>query len=316
MKASAASAGGFYPGPRRRGVSWALLGGVVVALLGHLLLFAALSLLWKAPPPVPPQTKPVEVSLVDDVALESRSPPAIEPPAQSRAPEQGAPEDAPPPAPAEQQAADPTPPKPQPDAVPPPKPAPKPAPAPKKPIAEKPDKPVKTRAPAAKAATTPTKADAATKTSGSSARSKQAKPTGSLLDADFRKGLTQSPSNSKADVPPAATMTGAAAADIASAIKRQVQPCADQQINPGPGASRIIVSIRLQLNRDGSLATRPTVADDHGGVDDDNRRYVDAVDRNAIKTFTQCAPLRDLPPDLYAVPHGWKTFTLRYKLPG
>jgi hypothetical protein len=95
-----------------------------------------------------------------------------------------------------------------------------------------------------------------------------------------------------------------------------VQPCADRQNNPGPGASRIVVTIRLQLNRDGTLNGRPVIAEAHGGVDDENRRYVDAIDRNAIATFMGCAPLRGLPPELYDVPRGWKTFSLRYKLPG
>jgi hypothetical protein len=51
-------------------------------------------------------------------------------------------------------------------------------------------------------------------------------------------------------------------------------------------------------------------------VDDDNRRYVDRVEDLAIATFVGCAPLRGLPAGLYAVPGGWRLFTLRYKLPG
>ena len=48
-------------------------------------------------------------------------------------------------------------------------------------------------------------------------------------------------------------MSAQAAADIASAISRQVQPCADRQVYPGPGAERIVTPIMLSLNRDGSL---------------------------------------------------------------
>ena len=110
-------------------------------------------------------------------------------------------------------------------------------------------------------------------------------------------------------------MSAKAAADIGSAIIRQVQPCADRQIIPGPGAERIRVAIRLSINRDGSLAGRPQIVG-HDGVDDSNARYVDRVDDLAIATFVGCAPLRGLPPELYAVPRGWKLFTLRYKLPG
>ena len=291
--------------------------GLAVAVIGHMALFAVLSLVWAAKPTPLPTPKPIEVSLVDDVALDQHAPPAPEPPAQSAAPEQGPPEDAPPPAKAFEVAPDPAPPKPQPDAVPPPKPAPKPLPPVKKPVAEKVEKPDKAKAAPVKAAAPPTKAVAATKAAGSSPKASKAKATGSLLDDDFRKGLSQTASKSKSpDAAPGATMDAKAAADIGSAIRRQVQPCADRQVNPGPGASRIVVTVSLQLNRDGSLAGRPTVADDHGGVDDENRRYVDAVDRNAIATFSGCAPLKGLPAELYDVPRGWKTFKLRYKLPG
>uniref|UniRef100_UPI0035CA002A cell envelope biogenesis protein TolA n=1 Tax=uncultured Sphingomonas sp. TaxID=158754 RepID=UPI0035CA002A len=322
--------------------------GLGLAVAGHVALFALLSLAWSSAPELPPVAKPIQVSLVDDVALDQHAPAAPEPPAQSTAPEPGPPADAPPPPKVEEVAPDPTPPrpvvqprpappapkpapvaspkpappKPKPDAVPPPKPAPKPAAAPKKPIAEAAAKPAKAspaKAAPAKSAAPATKAVATTKAvgTGSNPKASKAKATGSLLDDDFRKGLTQSPSKSKApDAAPGATMNAKAAADIGSAIQRQVQPCADRQINPGPGASRIVVTIRLSLNRDGTLAGRPTVSDDHGGVDDENRRYVDAVDRNAIATFAGCAPLRGLPPELYDVPRGWKTFILRYKLPG
>ncbi|WP_404372696.1 cell envelope biogenesis protein TolA [Sphingomonas sp. MMS24-J45] len=307
--------------------------GLAVAAIGHVALFAILSVVWSAKPVPLPTPKPVEVSLVDDVALDQTAPPAPEPPSQSTAPDPGPPEDAPPaaepepepapepkPAPPKPAPAKPAPIKPQaqpkPDAVPPPKPAPKPAPV-KKPVAEKAPQPEKAKPSPAKANTLPAKtAVAATKTAGSNPRATKARPSGSLLDDDFRKGLSQTPSKAKAtEAAPGATMDAKAAADIGSAIRRQVQPCADRQVNPGPGASRIVVTIALSLNRDGSLAARPTVADDHGGVDDENRRYVDAVDRAAIAAFMGCAPLRGLPADLYDVPRGWKSFKLRYKLP-
>jgi hypothetical protein len=109
-------------------------------------------------------------------------------------------------------------------------------------------------------------------------------------------------------------MSGQARADIGSAILRQVQPCANQQVKPGPGAERIRVTINLRLNRDGSLAARPRVTD-VSGVDDDNRRYADRVEDLAVATFTGCSPLRGLPAELYDVRGGWSNFSLRYKLP-
>jgi hypothetical protein len=110
-------------------------------------------------------------------------------------------------------------------------------------------------------------------------------------------------------------MGAQAAASIGSAIQRQIQPCANRQVNPGPGASRIRVTINLRLNRDGSLAARPRVVG-HAGVDDENSRYVDRVDDLAIASFVGCSPLRGLPDELYDVQNGWSNFTLRYKLPG
>ena len=37
----------------------------------------------------------------------------------------------------------------------------------------------------------------------------------------------------------------------------QVQPCADRQVYPGPGAERIVTTLNLKLNRNGSLSSAP-----------------------------------------------------------
>ncbi|QNA86010.1 cell envelope biogenesis protein TolA [Sphingomonas sp. So64.6b] len=285
--------------------------GLGVAVLGHVVLFGALSLSWLWPPEETPKAKPIEISLVDDVALESQAPPSTEPPAQSRAPEEAPPEDAAPPEPAVEEPA-PTPPAKQPEPAPAPKPAPKAPPPPKKPPVTKPDK---AKTPPAKTATTAPKAASVAKATGDKPGAKRRNPGGFALSAETLKGLSAAPSKSKTATPPGATMNTQAAADIGSAIVRQVQPCANRQVKPGPGAERIRVQIRLQLNKDGSLAARPTIVG-HTGVDDENGRYVDAVDRNAIATFMGCSPLRGLPIELYDVPRGWKTFSLRYNLPG
>ena len=80
---------------------------------------------------------------------------------------------------------------------------------------------------------------------------------------------------------PGTVMSAKATADIVSAILRQIQPCADRQVNPGPGAERIRVAINLKLNRDGSLAAPPRVVN-HDGLDVENRRYLDRVDDLAV----------------------------------
>ena len=128
-------------------------------------------------------------------------------------------------------------------------------------------------------------------------------------------GLGATPSKSKTATPQGAVMSQQAMMDIGSKIKQQVQPCANRQVNPGPGAERIRVTIRLRINRDGTLASRPSI-EGHDGVDADNNRYQRQVDDRAIATFMGCQPLRGLPPELYDVPNGWSNFLLRYKLPG
>jgi len=328
--------------------------GLGVAVVGHVLLFGALSLGFLGAPELPKkiEQQPIDVSLVPDVALEATAPQSVETPAESVAPDEGVPEDAAPPAPEEAEPEpkpDPVPPAPQPKPAPPkpapkpqpapePKPQPKPKPAPPKPVVK--PQPKAEKAPPAKAApakSAPTKAAAkpsaapaktsssassakptkpsSTKGSGSTAEAKTSRPRGSRLGDNFLKGLSADPSPSKSEAPKAAKLGAQAAANIGSAILRQVQPCANRQVTPGPGAERIRVTINLKLNRDGTLKSRPTISG-HAGVDDDNRRYVDRVDDLAIATFVGCSPLRGLPDDLYDVQNGWSDFSLRYKLPG
>ena len=303
--------------------------GIGVAGVGHIILFGLLSVGFLATPnPVKLKQQPVEVSLVKDVALESAAPQPAEEPAQSIAPEEGLPEDAAPPAaepePAPEPEPVPAPPKPAPA---PPKPAPKPAPAPKPvpkpapakprpaPAAEKASKPAKPSPAKPTRSAAAAKPTAATRGSGSTTTATTQKPRGSRLGPDFLKGLSAEPSKSRSPNPPAARIGAQAAANIASAILRQIQPCANRQVTPGPGAERIRVAINLRINRDGSLAARPTVRG-HEGVDGENERYVARVDDLAIATFVGCSPLEGLPAELYDVPGGWSNFTLRYKLPG
>ena len=71
--------------------------------------------------------------------------------------------------------------------------------------------------------------------------------------------------------PPAAVMSAQAAADIASAISRQVQPCADRAGLSRPGAERIVTPIMLQP-QPRRLAERAAAASaQQRGVDDENR---------------------------------------------
>jgi len=143
-------------------------------------------------------------------------------------------------------------------------------------------------------------------------------PRVSRIGDDFLKGIRQeAPSRPAAPAQAsAATVSPSAMAGIVQAIRRQVQPCADRQVNPGEGASRIRVRLRLQLLRNGRLKAPPQVVGT-SGVDDENARYEERVKDLAVATFVGCAPLTGLPPELYETESGkgWSDFIMIYNLP-
>lgn len=271
----------------------------------HAVLIAGLSVVLLSPPKPPPPPAPMDVTIADDVGLVATAPQNETPPAQSQAPDLGAPEDAAPAAPAPE----PVPAKPKPaEAAPAPKPAEVAKPQPKKPVPPQPAKPQTRPGPSGALAKVVGRGGGTTP--GASARTPRGSSLGSVM-----KGVGATPNSSKSTTPQGATMSAAAAMNIGQKIKQQIQPCADRQVNPGPGAERIRVTMRLRINRDGTLAARPTI-EGHDGVDGDNARYQRQVDDRAIASFMGCQPLRGLPPELYDVPNGWNNFLYRYKLPG
>ncbi len=275
--------------------------GFGVALAGHAALLAVLSLGLANVRQPPLMSDPMEVSFVDEVELTSAVPqPSVEPPAAAVAPELGPPDEPAPQPVIEPAPAIPSPPVPSPPA---PKPVPKPEPAKTAPTKPAPPKAEPKPAPAK---------ERPAKTASGSGKAEQARA--SRLGSDFLKGLG-SDTTAKSQQPTGAVMSPIAMSGIVAAIKRQIQPCADRQVDPGPGASRIEVKLNLRLNRDGSLAARPRVVST-SGVDDENGRYEKRVTDLAIAAFTGCAPLRDLPDELYQTPKGgWSNFNMNYKLP-
>lgn len=257
--------------------------GFGVSVAGHVALLAAAWLVVSRPA-LPVQSQAFEVSYVDDVGLTAASPQPTPSAMAMIAPEVAAPEQAAP-APTPEPVAEPIPA--------PPRPAPSPAPSPER------------AAPAPR----PAPPRAAPAAGNGAAR----RNTASLLGPGLLRGLGDD-RNARSNSAPA-QMTGQAMANIAQAIQRQVQPCADRQVYPGRGAERITTEISLSLNSDGSLAARPR-AGRQTGIDDENRRYAARVADLAIATFVGCAPLRGLPAELYDVPRGWRSFTMRYRLPG
>ncbi|HEU0043052.1 cell envelope biogenesis protein TolA [Sphingomonas sp.] len=315
---------------------------VGLALAGHLLLLGLLSVAWgQQQPRTWPKPTPLEVSLVTEVAPEAQAPPAPEPPAPSIAPDQGLPEDAsPPPVPVPEPAtpappvpvpAPPAPAKPAPP-QPPIKPAAKPAPAPKPaPAKPAPAKPAPVKTPAA-AKATPAKAAAAKSAAATSARPRSdrlaglslgtganpaataSRPRGARLGDDFLKGLSaDAPRRPASTAAPGAKPGPYPTASIVQAIARQIQPCADRQVNPGPGANRIVTTLNIRLNPDGTLAATPT-KQRQSGVNDENERYAQRVVDLGVAAFKGCSPLK-LPSEYYQTASGgWNNINYQWQL--
>jgi hypothetical protein len=268
--------------------------GLGVATAGHLALLAALTYGLAATRLPVAKSDPIEVAFVDEAALESAAPDASRDAPAPAAAFEPLPESAPPvPSPM------PDPPTAAPSVPPPQTPAVRaPAPAPTRPQPPK---------PAAATKPVPARPKPAPSKPAPAGKGRE------RFNLDLS-GARDGPGKAETAGTPAAVMNAKAMASIGSLIRRQVQPCADRMVNPGPGASRIKVRLNLKLNRNGSLRAPPSV-EGVSGLDDENRRYAQRVKEMAVAAFTSCAPLRDLPPDLYAVANGWSDFDMNYNLP-
>lgn len=252
--------------------------GTAAAVVFHVALIAAMSmsLASVAPSPEPPA---MEVELVEEVSLQSASPQPSTPPPASQAPEIGEAEPSPAPAPA---------------ALAPPPPTVKPVPTPQVDAAERRQAQIAARR---------------------AARATPAKPAPrvSRLGDDFLKGIEADAAESS-PARPAARFDAKAQASVAKLIADQIRPCALQQRELGPGASRIQVTLNLQLFPSGKLKRSPTLVR-VTGEDEDNAQYVDLVVNQAIASYRQCSPLR-LPAELYQTPQGgWANINMKYRVP-
>ena len=291
--------------------------GLGLALGGHAVLLAILSLGLATATKKPLLSEPMEVSFVEEVGLKSAvTEVSTEAPAPSVAPVAGPPEEAAPmpepvPAPPE-----PLPPPPRPVEA---RPQPKVQPPTQPKVVQKPapQKPAEAQAAPAKRAPQPARpAPAAARPKPAAAGSGSAQQTrGSRLGRDFLKGVGSDPAPSTSQKPSGAVLSPIALSGIRSAITRQIQPCADRQVDPGPGANEIVVTLNLRLNPDGSLAARPKVVGTRG-VDDSNSRYEKRVTDLAVAAYIGCSPLKNLPEELYRTANGgWSNINMNYKLP-
>lgn len=281
--------------------------GLGIATAGHVLLFGALSAGFLATPnPLKLNSPPMDVSLVDEVALKSAAPQiSTEPPPPSEAPEAGPTEDAAPapvPEPIPEPAATPAPP--------PPKPAPAKKDVPK--AKPKPPAPAKSEAapkakakpapPAPKAAAKPSKAkpkaDAPAKAAG---QGKAAKPKGSLLGDDFLKGInTESPAPRRPAAPPAAALGPAQKSALDAEIRRQLKP--HWRPPSGADADRLVTLLEVRLDRNGRVIGTPEVID-QTGVTASNRPQAQLHAERAIQAVKLASPFSGLPDEFY---EQWK----------
>jgi hypothetical protein len=287
---------------------------LLIALIGHAALLLVLSLAWGPQAKREwPKPEPMEVSLVAEVAPEATAPPAPEPPAlrsrrtracrrRRRRPHQprcpyrcrSRPGPAPPP----------------PAAKPVPKPAvqPRPAPAAAKPQPAAPAKPA-----AAPAQPRPSRLAGLQLGAGAKADAAPARPRGRRLGENFLAGLAPDAPATKASAAAPGKAGPFPAASIAGAIARQIQPCADRQVNPGPGANAIVTTLNLRLNPDGTLAATPRMVR-QAGVTGDNERYAQRVVDLGVAAFKGCTPLK-LPAEYYDTGNGgWSNINYRWQL--
>tara|TARA_R110000782_G_scaffold268393_1_gene364761 strand:- start:23032 stop:23832 length:801 start_codon:yes stop_codon:yes gene_type:complete len=253
--------------------------GFGVASAGHVLLFAALSANWWSSTPLQLRNDPIEVSIVDEVALRSAARRIAEtPPPPAPGEEEGPPEEAMPRP--EEKVIEPTP---EPSAKPLPAPSPVPTPKPEPRKIEKPRPETKKSA----------------DDSG-----KQAKSRGSKLKLDLS-GISRSASDTASEGTPAAAIGDAQKTALDAEIRRQLKPHWKAPTGADVESLRTIVTVRLA--KDGSIIGSPEVVDTLG-ITASNRTQVQLHQEQAVKAIRLAAPFR-LPPALYS---GWNYLRLTF----
>jgi outer membrane biosynthesis protein TonB len=262
--------------------------GLGLAAAAHVALVAGLMWQVRDNPTKLPVPERIEVSLAEEVSLQSAAPnPAAAAPA-SVAPVLA--EQPTPPAPVA--VAEPVPPEPVRETVRPvPKPVPKPVirptPAPR-PSA----RPSPAARPTASASTRPTPRQSASPAPRPSQSSRPAG--GTRIGADFLEG-TSSGERNNARGTPAATFGAAEAASLVQSISRQIKP--HWSAPQGADAELLVSVLSFELNQDGSLRGRPRLVS-QSGVNDANRPQADLHAERAIRAVQLAAPF-DLPEQYY-----------------
>lgn len=272
-------------------------GALGVAALGHVALFGLLSVGFLATPnPNDLKSKPIEVSLTDEIALESGSPTPNADPKQIEAPEEGPLELAATPPP-------PAPPTPRVETTPPPRVEPAPAPRPTERAKPAPPRP-RTTPPAAKPEPRRNRLDSSI-VENLRPQTKAGRPRASRLSRNMIEGATDSPSRGRDTTPPGSTASPAVKSALAAEIVRQLKP--HWRAPTGADADQLVTVVSARLNRDGSLSGTPEVVS-QTGVTASNRAQADLHKERAIRAVQLAAPF-NLPEEFY---NEWKLLRPRF----
>lgn len=277
--------------------------GLGIATAAHVLLFGVLSTgFLSTPNPLKLNSPPIDVSIVDEVALKSAAPKvSFEPPPPSQAPEKG---------PTDEGRAEPVPaPEPEPIVAPAP---PKAAPAKPKAISPAPQPKPAPRTPAAAAKPAPAREKPKAtpeKPAAKAGKGKTERPKGSLLGPDFLKGISeQAPAKPKSNATPAAAIGPAQKAALDAEIRRQIKPY--WKAPTGADAEQLRTIVAVKLNRDGSISGTPQVKETTGQTAS-NRSQVTLHQEQAIKAVRLAAPFK-LPAEFYEGSSGWNSLEINF----
>lgn len=245
--------------------------GLGVAVAGHGALLAALTLGFAGMTTPPALTTPMEVSFVDEVALDNAAPAADEPAARM-----GEIEAPPEPAPAPAQ----------------PEPAPMPAPAPKpaeraEPARPAPEKPAPAKArpekPAPKAKPAPPKKE-------------PARSTGRLKG--LLEGISERETDSRSTAPKAATISAAVRSSLSNEVRRQLKP--HWKAPTGADAEQLRTELSISLAPNGTVTNIEVLRTT--GQTASNRPQVKRHQEQAVRAVKLASPFK-LPAEYY---EAWK----------
>lgn len=246
--------------------------GLLVAVVLHVLLAAALAVsVWFAPPAYTPPER-IAVSLATEVSLESTAP---EPVPESRAAIAPTLSDLP----APEAADNPTEARPAPQTPPPP--------------------PTRTATRSAPQTPAPNRERSRPDRTPEAPARSNTPAGGSRIGDNFLEGQGQSTRTDDTRIP--ASQIGASAqASIGQAIGRQIKP--HWNAPQGVDADQLVTILAFELNEDGSLKGRPRVVG-QSGDNDSNRTQKALHAERAIRAVQLAAPF-DLPPEYY---NAWKS---------